>query len=55
MVEWLTLKEIAAELKVSYQFVYRRVQAGVLQYTRIGTNIRVKREWLDEYTGRKVT
>ncbi len=45
----LTLEEVANELRVSVQTVRRLIEAGQLRAVRVGRQLRVKREDLDDY------
>jgi excisionase family DNA binding protein len=47
--EYLTVDEIAAELRLSKMTVYRLVKIGELPALQIGRSFRVKRTDLDEY------
>jgi excisionase family DNA binding protein len=40
---WLTVSEVAKELRVSSATVYRLIGRGVLQHTRVSTAIRISR------------
>lgn len=54
MIEYLTLKEIADELRVHYNTVYRWVATGELKSIRAGDSYRVNREDLTAFvTGGK--
>jgi excisionase family DNA binding protein len=46
---WLTVKEVAAALRVSKQTVRRLLASGDLAATRFGRAWRVKHESLDDY------
>lgn len=47
--EWLTVGEIAIELRLSKMTVYRLVTTGELPATRVGRSFRVDRADLDNY------
>ncbi len=57
--QWLTIKEVAAELHVSYYHVYELVRTGRLPHADFGTGnkqlIRVHRADLDAYIRRSET
>ncbi len=46
---WLTVPEVAAELRVSRMTVYRLIHDGDLPAIRVGRNIRVPENALDTY------
>lgn len=46
---FLTLEEVAEELSVNYQLIYRLVRAGSLPAVRLGRIYRVRRADLDAY------
>ncbi len=46
---WLTVPEVAAELRVSRMTVYRLIKGGDLPSIRIGRNIRVPENALDTF------
>ncbi len=48
-VTWLTVDEIANDLRVSRMSVYRLVSTGVLPAHRIGHNLRVTTKDFDDY------
>jgi putative molybdopterin biosynthesis protein len=45
----LTLEEVANELRVSVQTVRRLINSGQLKAVRVGRQLRVSREALDDY------
>ena len=47
--ELLSLKEVCQELGMSKGWVYQRVRSGELPSTKLGHNIKVKREDLEAY------
>jgi excisionase family DNA binding protein len=51
---WLTVKQAAAYIQAGPKTVYRAVEAGQLRAARIGgrRDIRLRREWLDEFLER---
>lgn len=46
---YLTVTEVAAELRVSRMTIYRMLEAGDLPGVRIGRSLRVSREGLSAY------
>ncbi|MCO4764527.1 MAG: helix-turn-helix domain-containing protein [Myxococcales bacterium] len=48
--EWMTVREVAAELRVSTATVYRMVQEG-LPHVRVSQSVRVRRAELDRFGG----
>lgn len=46
---WLTVKEIAEELKVCTATVYKLVDRGVLPHSRVLNAVRVRRDDLEKY------
>ena len=48
----LTVTEVAAFLKVHPMTVYRAIETGALKPVRIGRNLRVTREALNDYLTR---
>lgn len=55
VLELLTVKELARELKVTEPWIYRKVKAGELPYLRIGGLLRFQRteisKWLQGNVG----
>ena len=51
---WLTVKEAASVARVGQKLIYRECAAGRLRHARIGfrRDIRIRREWVDEYLER---
>jgi excisionase family DNA binding protein len=47
--KYLTVKEVAEELRVSRQAVYDWINAGQLRAVRAGDRVRIPREALDEF------
>ncbi len=48
----LTVREVAAALRVSTMTVYRLIQAGQLQATRVGRSYRIWENDVTAYLGR---
>jgi excisionase family DNA binding protein len=46
---WLSVPEVADELRISRMTIYRRIREGVLPATRIGYSLRVRERDLDAY------
>lgn len=44
----LTIKEVAKELKVNTNYVYRLINAGLLPYVKLGSK-KVRRETLEKF------
>jgi excisionase family DNA binding protein len=62
--QWLTVEDVAAELKISRSIVYRIIRNGemiAINVVETGGRIaqkghyRIKREWLDKYVESKTT
>jgi excisionase family DNA binding protein len=53
MTEYLTVQEIAKMLKVHEQTVFRWIREGKLESVKIGSNLRITREQLDEFITKK--
>ncbi len=53
MTEFLTVEEVAAEVRVSKMTVYRMIHSGELRAVRIGRSFRVRREDWDDYLRRE--
>jgi excisionase family DNA binding protein len=49
--ELLTVREVAASLRVSTMTVYRLIKAGELRSTRVGKGYRIRTADLEEYLG----
>lgn len=49
MIEWLTVHEVAAELRVSTMTIYRLIDSGQLAHMRVGKSIRIRRSDLDAF------
>lgn len=47
--EWLTLADIAAELRVPLATVYRWSSQRAFRTARLGKHVRVRRAWLEEF------
>ena len=45
----LSLAEVCQELKMGKSWVYRRIKSGEIPSVKLGHNIKVKREDLEEY------
>jgi excisionase family DNA binding protein len=46
----LRVGEVAKVLSVSRSHVYRLIESGEIPATRLGRTVRVRREWLEEFT-----
>jgi excisionase family DNA binding protein len=49
--ELLTVREVAASLRVSTMTVYRLIKAGQLRSTRVGKGYRIRTSDLEKYLG----
>ena len=49
---FLTVAEVAAQMRVSKMTVYRLVHAGELEAVRVGRSFRVPEKAVEEYLGR---
>ena len=49
---FLTVDEVAAQMRVSKMTVYRLVHAGDLEAVRVGRSFRVPEKAVEEYLGR---
>lgn len=47
--EFVTVREVAAELRVSRMTIYRFVEDGTLKSVRVGRSIRISRAAVDAY------
>lgn len=47
--EWLTVREVAAEFRVSRMTIYRLVNAGTLPSVRVGNSVRITRAAVRAY------
>ena len=47
--ELLSIQEVCQELKMGKSWVYRRLKSGEIPSIKLGHNIKVKREDLEEY------
>lgn len=54
-VRYLTVGEVAAQLRVSSMTVYRLINAGSLPAVRIGRSFRLREEDLDRYLAEQLT
>jgi putative molybdopterin biosynthesis protein len=54
-VSWLTPEEVAAELRVSLDTVYRLIRSATLPALEVGGQYRIARTDLDAFTARRVT
>ena len=50
----LTVREVAARMRVSNMTVYRLIQAGDLRATRVGRNYRLRQGDVDTYLSRGI-
>lgn len=48
---WLTVNEIATELRISRMTAYRLCERGELRSKRVGHSLRIRQSWLDAYLG----
>lgn len=46
---WMTVTEVAAELRVSKMTIYRAADGGHLHAIRAGRSIRIRRSWFEEW------
>ena len=46
---WLTIQEVADELRCDYRTVFNEVHRGNLPASKVGTHWRISRESLDAY------
>lgn len=53
--ELLTVKEVAAELKLSERFITQEVSKGNLQAYRFGKTFRIRRSELERYKRERMT
>jgi excisionase family DNA binding protein len=51
--EWLTVAEIATELKVHVMTVYRLIHGGRLEAVKVGRSYRVEKSKLEKYLNRE--
>jgi len=49
MAEWLTVAEVAAEIRMSEEYVARQCRLGRLRATKLGHAWRISRDALDEF------
>lgn len=49
MTRYLTPRDVADELQVSVRTVRRLCNAGDIQHARVGSQVRIPREALDDY------
>jgi excisionase family DNA binding protein len=54
-VRYVTVAEVADQLRVSNMTVYRLVQAGSLPAVRIGRSYRIREDDVDRYLGEQYT
>ena len=52
---FLTVAEVAAQLRVSTMTVYRLIKAGQLASVRVGKSYRVREDDVDRYLARSYT
>lgn len=55
MPELLTVRDCAAELRVSTKTVYRAIGAGALRAHRVGQGLRISRRALEAYLDARAT
>jgi excisionase family DNA binding protein len=53
--EFVTVAEVAAQLRVSSMTVYRLVQAGQLPAVRVGRSYRIREDDVDRYLASQYT
>jgi excisionase family DNA binding protein len=53
--ELLSITEVCEELRMGKSWVYRRIQSGEIPSVKLGHNIKVRREDLEEYLERQRT
>jgi excisionase family DNA binding protein len=53
--ELLSITEVCQELRMGKSWVYRRIQSGEIPSVKLGHNIKVRREDLEEYLERQRT
>jgi excisionase family DNA binding protein len=51
--QWMTLAEIADELQVPLNTVYRWSSARLFRSVRVGRHVRVRRDWFEEWVDAK--
>lgn len=52
---YVTVAEVAAQLRVSNMTVYRLVQAGELPALRVGRSYRIREDDMDRYLAKQYT
>ena len=52
---YVTVAEVAAQLRVSNMTVYRLIQSGELPATRVGRSYRLREEDVDRYLAEQYT
>ncbi|MBO0694118.1 MAG: helix-turn-helix domain-containing protein [Acidimicrobiaceae bacterium] len=52
---YVTVAEVAAQLRVSNMTVYRLVQAGTLPALRVGRSYRIREDDVDRYLSKQYT
>jgi excisionase family DNA binding protein len=52
---YVTVAEVAAQLRVSNMTVYRLIQSGELAATRVGRSYRLREEDVDHYLAEQYT
>lgn len=52
---YLTVREVAAVLRVSNMTVYRLINAGELPALRVGKSLRLRKDDLDDYLASRYT
>jgi excisionase family DNA binding protein len=53
--QFVTVAEVAAQLRVSNMTVYRLIQAGDLPSVRVGRSYRIREDDVDRYLSRQYT
>lgn len=46
---WLTISEVADQLRVSTMTAYRLCERGELRAKRVGRSLRIRQSWFDAY------
>jgi excisionase family DNA binding protein len=46
---WLTISEVATQLRVSTMTAYRLCERGELRAKRVGRSLRIRQSWFDAY------
>lgn len=46
---WMTIVEVAEELRTSKMTVHRLIHRGQIRHTKVGRGFRIRRSWLNQY------